>query len=387
MSIRLTGGDAACRSVLGARFDRLGVHDWIAATQPNTAHLRVSSAAHGSPEDLGNCADLTDAELLQRLSAIPRAALICGHSVYLKRLLHSVYNAMTPALISVSMTRAVLGRTPIPPADLIDDLGDVVGALETAQTRIEAIAQLADARPVSVDVGGLLKFFDRPDSVLHGVTPSGLRFEVESAPLARLQPGCLDSWILTLASALGRTANATLLFSLTPKTVDDEPRACVRVEVDRESMTALRAPAIFSLHRAAIAQGAQFQVTSHGIELVLPPVRSTPLANGLRALVAAVDPWLRARLNAALLADGYLTSEVALPQAVRAQIERYGRPAVIALDSRTSRHLGADGPAHIAVADLETSPSRRVPMRTTWISAFASPACIQQAAARHAAHD
>ncbi|MGK0359956.1 MAG: hypothetical protein ACI9U2_002262 [Bradymonadia bacterium] len=386
MSIRLTGGDPACRSMLGARLDRLGVHDWVAATQPNTTQIQVSTAAPGPPEDLDNYADLTDAELLRRLDAIPRAALICGHSVYLKRLLHGVYNAMTPALISVSMTRDVLGRTSIQSTDLVDHLDEVVGALETAQTRIEAIAQLANARPISVDVRAVLEFFDRPDSVLHGVTPSGLRFEIEPAPLARIQPGCLDGWLLTLAATLGRSAYATLVFSLTSKTVDGEPRACLRVAVDRDPMTALRAPAIASLHRAAIAQGAQFQLTTHGVEIVLSPVRSAPLANGHRALVAVADPWLRARLNAALLAGGYLTSEVALPQAARAQIERYGCPAVIVLDSRASTGLGAEAPAHIVAADLEAAPGRRVPLRTTWISAFASPACVQQAAARHAAH-
>ena len=390
MTIRLTGGDRGSRTALGVRLDRLGIHDWATRLRDGEADraempLQVTDLDGAALEGLANWADSGDAELLRRVAALPRMPLLDGNAAYLKRVLHGVHNALTPALISVSMTREILERVALSPAELGADLHDVETALTAAQSRIAAITQLADGRPITVDVRAVMEFLDRPDSVLRTLAPCTFRFDLEAAPQTRIQPACLESWLLTLAAAWGAETGSTLSYRLGSKPLGGAHHACIAVTFDPGRMEGRHASAFASVQRSAIAQGAHVSATPRGIEIMLPPLRPTPHANGYRALVGAANPRLRARLNAVLLAAGYLTTEAKLPHLARAQVARYGQPAVVILDARCSAAWGPDAPPHIVVADLETPVGRSVPMRTQWLSPFASPACIRRAAARQVA--
>ena len=375
MSIHLTDDDAADRATLGERLERLGVHDWTAAPEARGALLELTAAT---------ATGLDDASLLGIVDALPRPALVCGHASYLKRVMHTVHNALTPALIGVSMTRDMLGERALEATALSADLSDVLVALEAAQSRMSAVTELADGRLADIAPGDVLRFLDRPDSVLGTVTSAALAFELSAAPRATLQPGRLESWLLTLAGALGADQDATLTVHLGARSSDLGAHAWVRIETTHAPGHGGIAPALFSVQRDALAQGAQVELTPQSVDLALPPVRPMPSANGLRALVAIAHPEIRARINGALLADGYLTSDVAHLRQAQAQLSRYGEPSALILDARASARWGADAPAHIAVADLALHPQRTLSKATQWISAFASPACIRQAAARQA---
>ena len=382
-------GDPTARAALGARLDRLGIHDWRADCEGRGAQMWLTTDPDqpmppGAPRTLC-AASVDDQTLIRAVDALPRPALTCGHAAYLKRTLHAVHNALTPAVIGVSMTQALLGTQAIDPAELEEDLTDILGALEAGQARLGAITLLAEKRMTDVDPAEVLGFFDRPDSLLRGVTAAVLVFDLQEAPATRLQPSDLESWMLSITSALGVDQASTITVELSAH-VTQQARACLRVQTS-QPMPSVGLPALLSVARAAFARGADVCVSPGGIEIVLPPVRPTARANGHRALIAIAKPTLRARVNDALLADGFLTTDVALLPHAQAAFTRYGKPAVLVLDAGMSTAWGAESPTHLRVADRATAAGSVLGRAAHIISAFASPACVQGAAWRQASLD
>lgn len=288
MSILITVGDHAGAKALGVRLDRHGVHDWrIGSGHPDDGPwvCRLVCGPADAPTDLADAHRQPISTVLRFIAQHRLPPLLDGVPLALQYAMHGVHNALTPAVICVSMLQA--SAQPVPA-----DLSLLSDALSAVRSRLGAIDALATGASTTVDVGALLDFCDRHDSPLRRLTADRLTFDLASAPLAALRPAQLASWIETAAAA---PAQVQVCFTLRPQ----GDQAWLRIMASGPHLGQC------TIVRAALAAGAEVAWGTNGIALQLPAPTPATALHGGQVVLACQPGAARDRFARALRHAGY----------------------------------------------------------------------------------
>lgn len=286
MSILIQSGEhVAAAQALGARLDQHGIHDWrIASGVPDDGPwiCRLMCGPADASTDLADAHVQSISTVLRFIAQHRLPPLLDGVPLALQYAMHGVHNALTPAVICVSMLQA--NAQPVP-ADLVL-LSD---ALSAVRSRLGAIDALATGASTTVAVGDLLGFCDRPDS-LRRLTADQLTFDLAPAPLAALSPAQLASWIETAAAA-----PAQICFTLRGQ----GDQAWLRITASRPHL------GLCTIARAAIAAGAEVAWGTNGVALQLPAPTPAAALHGGQVVLVCQPGATRDRFARALRHAGY----------------------------------------------------------------------------------
>lgn len=295
---------------IGAAFDRIGIPDWqIDETYRGEAVVvdcggsspaldATRAALEGmSPGPARVSATTPEATALATLQASARchlSPLPCGLSAVIARQVHSLNNALTPALINTSMARMSLKSGRI--GTINDDLAMIQESLRTIRSRLAELGQCIGSPIISRDPLTSLRFLDRPDSPLRAAHPGPRIFELEETPPTALGEGELESWLLAAVPGLARSArDAPVILRLSAA----GDRAALQLQY-AECHFRHPTPLVDQLQRAVAAAGGRLSREAKGMRIVLPPARppATPVSTvGLTITDPTVYLTLKRRLT------------------------------------------------------------------------------------------
>lgn len=338
MSILIqSGGHVAAAQALGARLDQHGIHDWrIASGVPDDGPwiCRLVCGPADASTDLADAHVQSISTVLRFIARHRLPPLLDGVPLALQHAMHGVHNALTPAVICVSMLQA--STQPVPA-----DLSLLSDALSAVRSRLGAIDALATGASTTVDVGALLGFCDRHDSPLRRLTADRLTFDLAPAPLAALRPAQLASWIETAAAA---PAQVQICFTLRHQS----DQAWLRITASGLHL------GLCTIARAAIAAGAEVAWGANGIALQLPAPTPAAALHGGQVVLACQPGAARDRFAWALRHAGYQVTVGVHPDR---QTLRIAPHAAVFIDAAARAAWPAPLPPHCLIFHRDAPPT------------------------------